>query len=176
MHRLLLVAMVAMVAMVAFAPAVAMAQSTATDSVESPEGYVLWSATRVEAAADRLEERLGDQAMIYETIGTYEGHSIYLVLRGQTGTAEFHETESDLYIATRGRATFVIGGELVEPQHLPRKQRRGSAIRGGRSQTLDPGDIVHVPEAVSHHLVIDPSEPFMYILIKFDEEPLESTR
>lgn len=170
MRQWLIAATLALVSLVQATPA---AQTTATESVEGPKGYVLWSAQRVEAAADRLEERLADQAMVYETIGNYEGHSIYLVLRGRTGTAELHETESDLYIAERGRATFVIGGELVEPEELPRRQRRGTAIRGGRSQTLGPGDIVHVPEAVSHHLVIDPSEPFMYILIKFDEEPLD---
>lgn len=153
-------------------PAPSPAQSTSTDAVEGPEGYVLWNANRVEAASARLDRALGDKAMVYETIGNYEGHSIYLVLRGSTGTAELHETESDLYLARRGRATFVIGGELLDPQILPRKQTRGSGIRGGRSQPLGPGDVVHVPEAVPHHLVIDPAEPFLYILIKFDEEPL----
>ncbi len=106
--------------------------STAT---ESPDGYVHWDAARVEAAADRLENRLGNEAMVYETLGNYEGHSIYLVLRGRTGKAELHETESDLYIARRGRATFAIGGELVEPQELPRRQRSGSMLRGGTASS-----------------------------------------
>jgi mannose-6-phosphate isomerase-like protein (cupin superfamily) len=133
---------------------------------------VLWNAKRVESAADRLEAKLGDSAMVYETIGNYEGHSIYLVLRGKTGTAELHETESDLYIAKRGSATFVIGGELVDGKQLPRKQQRGTSLTGGQNQALSPGDVVHVPVAIPHHLVIDPADPFMYILIKFDEEPL----
>jgi mannose-6-phosphate isomerase-like protein (cupin superfamily) len=158
MYRLLLVTMLA-------------AQGGVGSSTGSRDGYVRWDAARVEAAADRLEARLGDEAMVYETIGNYEGHSIYLVLRGRTGSAELHETESDLYIAKRGRATFAIGGELVEPQKLPRRQRRGSAIRGGTNQALAPGDIVHVPEGVPHQLILDANEPFMYLLIKFDEEP-----
>lgn len=141
-------------------------------SVGSLEGYVHWDAARVEAAADRLEARLDDEAMVFETLGNYEGHSIYLVLRGRTGSAELHETESDLYVAKRGRASFVIGGELVEPRELPRHQKRGSAIQGGSRQAIAPGDIVHVPEAVAHQLILEPGEPFMYLLIKFDEEPL----
>jgi mannose-6-phosphate isomerase-like protein (cupin superfamily) len=165
MYRLLLVTMLA-----------AQAGVGVESSKGSPDGYVLWDAARVEAAADRLEARLGNEAMVYETIGNYEGHSIYLVLRGRTGSAELHETESDLYIAKRGRATFAVGGELVEPQTLPRRQRRGSAILGGTRQALAPGDIVHVPEGVPHQLILDANEPFMYLLIKFDEEPLTGER
>lgn len=145
-------------------------------STGSPDGYVHWDAVRVEAAADRLESRLGDEAMVYETLGSYEGHSIYLVLRGRTGSAELHETESDLYIARRGRATFAIGGELVEPRELPRRQRSGAALRGGARQALAPGDIVHVPKGVPHQLILDANESFLYILIKFDEEPLTGKR
>lgn len=159
-------------AFVLLASTATLAQATSTESVEGPEGYVLWNADRVERAANRLERELGDKAMVYETIGNYEGHSIYLVLRGKTGAAELHETESDLYIAKRGTATFVLGGELVDPERRPRKQLRGAAVRGGHRQTLAPGDVVHVPIAVPHHLLIDPAQPFMYILIKFDEEPL----
>ena len=159
-------------ALVLLSPLAAGGQPTSTESVEGPKGYVLWNATRLERAADRLSRNLGDAAMVYETIGNYEGHSIYLVLRGQTGTSELHETESDLYIAKRGTATLVIGGKLVDAKQLSRRQRRGTAIRGGQSQALSPGDIVHVPVAIPHHLIIDPADPFKYILIKFDEEPL----
>ena len=100
-------------ALVLLSPLAAGGQPTSTESVEGPKGYVLWNATRLERAADRLSRNLGDAAMVCETIGNYEGHSIYLVLRGQTGTSELHETESDLYIAKRGTATLVIGGKLV---------------------------------------------------------------
>ena len=71
--------------------------------------------------------------MVYETIGNYDRHSVCLVLRGRTGSAEFHETESDLYIAKRGRATFVIDGELVESRERRRRQRSGTAIRSGNA-------------------------------------------
>ena len=137
-----------------------------------PDGFVLWSSDHVHEVADRLEKTIGDRSMVFETIRNDEGHSVYFVLRGATARAEFHETESDLYVVHRGRATLVIGGELIDAEGLPRKQQRGSGIRGGSRRELTPGDIVHIPVAVPHQLVIAPGEQFLYELVKFDEEPL----
>ena len=138
-----------------------------------PEGFVLWQSADVDAIGDRLEREIGDRAMVYETIRNEDGHSVYYVLRGQTGRAEFHETEADLYVVHRGRATFVIGGALVDAESLPRKQQRGSAIEGGARHELGPGDILHVPMATPHHIVIPAGSQFLYTLVKFDEEPLQ---
>ena len=91
---------------------------------------------------------------------------------GKSDMAELHETESDFHIGKRGKATFVIGGELVDKESLPRKQQRGTSIRGGTRYAIAPGDIFHVPPGVAHQYIIGPDEPYMYILIKIDEEPL----
>ena len=149
-------------------PAISLAQTPSTDG---PPGFVLWNSKLIETAADRLEQELGDKHMVYRVIGHYTGHSMYLVLRGKTGESELHETESDFYISMRGNATFVIGGELTEAEIRPNKQRRGKSIRGGTSHSLAPGDILHVPVGVPHQINIDPNEPYMYLLIKLDEEP-----
>ena len=148
------------------------AYSQTTTGASPPDGFVLWSSDYAREAADRLERTIGDRAMVFETIRNDEGHSIYLVLRGTTARAEFHETESDMYLVRRGRATLVIGGELVDPEILPRHQQRADSIRGGARRELEPGDIVHIPAAVPHQLIIAPGEQFMYELVKFDEEPL----
>ena len=139
---------------------------------EDVKGFVLWPASGIAAAVDRLESTVGSKPLVFETIGNYPGHSIYLVLRGRTGQAEVHETEADLFVARKGRATLVIGGELVDGQAMPRKQRRGTSIRGGIRRELLPGDIVHIPIGVPHQLIIAPGERFVYDLVKFDEEPL----
>ena len=75
------------------------------DTTTDPVDYVYWNSKHVEETADRLEEILGDKALVWETVGNYDGHSVYLVLRGKTGTAEIHETESDVQISVRGSAT-----------------------------------------------------------------------
>ena len=136
------------------------------------EGFLLRNADSIEKAADRLEKELGDKSMVFEVIGNYEGHSLYLVLRGKTDESEVHLTESDFYIGKRGKAEFTIGGKLVNAEERPRKQIRGSAIEGGVTRTIGPGDIIHVPKNTPHHLIIRPDEPYMYLLFKLDEEPL----
>lgn len=150
----------------------AMTASGQDGQPQDPVGFVLWDAATVEAAADRLEASRGDKALVWETIGNYDGHSVYLVLRGETGRAEIHETESDVQISVRGQATSVVGGTLVDPESLPRKQIRGTSIRGGTRRILTPGDIMHIPPGVPHQLLIEPPATYMYILIKIDEEPL----
>ena len=32
---------------------------------------------------------------------------------------------------------------------------------------------MHIPPGVPHQLIIDPAEPYLYLLIKIDEEPLQ---
>ena len=137
---------------------------------KEPEDYVRWDSAYIQSVADRLETELGDKAMVWETIGNYDGHSLYLVLRGKTGFAEVHDTESDVQIGVRGTAVSVIGGQLVDGESLPRKQQRGKSIDGGERRDTAPGDLIHIPPGIPHQLIVD--QPYMYLLFKLDEEPL----
>ena len=139
---------------------------------DDPAAFVKWSSADIEKAADFLDLQKG-RSLSFVPLGNYPGHSVYLVLRGVTGTAELHETEADLFVAKRGTATLVIGGELVDGKQLPRKQQRATSIKGGVRRELAPGDVVHIPMGIPHHLIVPPGERFMYVLTKFDEEPLQ---
>jgi hypothetical protein len=148
------------------------AQDLPDEKSADSAGYVRWDSDYIQQVADRLENELGDKALVWETVGNYEGHSIYLVLRGRTGEAEIHETESDVQIGVRGKAVSVIGGALVAARSLPRKQQRGTSIAGGQRRETAPGDLMHIPPGTAHQLLIDPAETYMYLLLKIDEEPL----
>ncbi len=147
--------------------------SSQTESAnEPPRGYVLWTPGRLATTIERLDRELEDKSLVFEAYGNYDGHSVYLVLRGKTSPAELHETEADLYVVRRGRATLVIGGELVDAKTQARKQQRGASIRGGYRTEIGPGDVIHIPVAVPHQLILPEGESFLYDLTKFDEEPL----
>jgi hypothetical protein len=162
-----------LVAVWLLAPVLAFAQEELVTDSSGPKGYVRWDSDYIQSVADQLERKLGDKALVWETVGNYEGHSIYLVLRGRTGQSEVHETESDVQIGVRGTAVSVIGGQLVEGKFLPRKQQRGTAIDGGERRKTAPGDLIHIPPGIAHQLIIEPAEPYMYLLFKLDEEPLD---
>jgi hypothetical protein len=134
----------------------------------------LWSSDKVKEVSERLEKNIGDKSILFETVGNWQGHSVYLVLRGKTADAEFHKTEEDLYFGMGGHATFVIGGEMVDPKNMPRKQMRAPSIKGGIRREVRTGDVLHVPRAIPHQLLIAPGEKFLYFLIKLDEEPLQN--
>ncbi len=51
---------------------------------DRPTGFVIWPSAEVETIANRLEREIGNRAMVYETIRTDDGHSVYFVLRGLT--------------------------------------------------------------------------------------------
>ena len=150
--------------------AVVQGQSVPGSEPDEPEDYVRWDSAYIQTVADRLETELGDQALVWATIGNYDGHSMYLILRGRTSPAELHETESDIQIGVRGTALSIVGGELVDAESLPRKQQRGSSIDGGLRRNTFAGDIIHIPPGIPHQLIID--QPYMYLLFKLDEEPL----
>jgi hypothetical protein len=156
------------VLVLALSPALVVA---ADAPIAPPDGFALWDTKHLKEVGDRLEKELGTKEIVFETLGTWKGHSVYLVLRGRTARPEYHETESDIQIGLRGKGVFVIGGELINPEKLPRKQQRGDGIKGGARVPLGPGDIIHVPVAVPHVMEIAPNESYMYILIKLDEEP-----
>ena len=158
------------IALVLLSMSIPPSQSSGSD--QAPPGFVLWTPERLATAIERLDRELGDQRLVFEAYGNYERHSVYLVLRGKTSPAELHETEADLYVVRRGRATLVVGGELVDAEKRPRKQQRGSSVRGGYRREIGPGDVVHIPLGVPHQLILAEGESFLYDLTKFNEEPL----
>jgi len=147
-------------------------EDSSGDDALAPEGFVRWDSAYIEEVANGLEKRLGDETLVWETVGNYDGHSVYPVLRGKTDLPELHETESDVQIGVRGTALSIVGGELVDRRDMPRKQQRGSSITGGLRKETSPGDLIHIPPGVPHQLIISEDEPYMYLLFKLEEEPL----
>jgi hypothetical protein len=143
-----------------------------TATLENIPGFIFWNSKVIEETADRLEKELGEKRLVYQTIGNFVGHSVYLVLRGKTSMAELHETESDFQIGVRGTTTFMIGGELLDAELKSRRQQRGKIGPNAKSYTFGPGDFMHIPPNVAHVHIIEPNKPFMYLLFKLNEEPL----
>ena len=133
----------------------------------------------IEDVSGRLKTSLAkitdpkQESLAFELIGSDQGYNLFLVLRGNTGTSEIHRTVSDLHTAVEGRATLVIGGELVGEYELSPGQMRGTSIKGGTDYAIRAGDAVNIPANVPHHVVVAPGEQYMYFVYQVDSDKLK---
>ena len=81
------------------------------------------------------------------------------------GQAEVHDGETDVFYIMEGSATFVTGGKLLNQKTTSPGQIRGSGIEGGKSQTLNKGDVMVIPKGVPHWFKEVP-ELVVYYVVK----------
>lgn len=93
------------------------------------------------------------------------GYAVDASRRDASGEAEVHTLDTDVFYVVSGRATFVTGGELVDPHATAPNEVRGTSIQNGAVQKLSAGDVVVVPSGVPHWFQTV-SEPFTYFVVK----------
>lgn len=100
----------------------------------------------------------------------YPDHYTMMSLRKKSGGAEIHENFADFFLVIEGHATLVTGGTILHAQAAGNGEIRGVAVDGGTSQTLNKGDLVHIPAGVPHQLQLSDDGPFVYFVIKVKEK------
>lgn len=79
-----------------------------------------------------------------------ETYKVHAGRRDAPGIPELHEKDTDIFYITEGTATFVTGGEIVEPRIEGPGEIRGKEIRGGEARQLAKGDIIIIPSNIPH--------------------------
>lgn len=86
--------------------------------------------------------------------------------------AEIHRICGDLWYCLKGEATFIHGGELVEPRVKVRKDGTtdenelfAKAISGGAETVMQPGDWLWIPAGMAHQHSCLGTARFMIIKI-----------
>jgi len=92
-------------------------------------------------------------------------YKVSISRRTGPGTAEVHDGETDVFYIMEGSATFVTGGTVVDKKTASPGQIRGSGIQGGKSQTLNKGDVMVIPKGVPHWFKEVP-ELVVYYVVK----------
>jgi len=133
-----------------------------------PDGFALWKGDAVKKGGEELAAHLDEQKFGWKPLGTYGNHYLGVSRREGDGSAEVHETQVDVWIVQAGEATLVVGGTMVQPKTVKPHEIRGTAIEGGETKQLTPGDIIHIPAKVPHQLKIAPGKTFTYLVIKVD--------
>ena len=109
-------------------------------------------------------------------VGDYKIHASR---RESAGMAEVHTRDTDIAYVLQGSATLVTGGTALDLKSIGPEELRGSGIRGGETRSLQPGDVVIIPNGIPHWFK-EVSTPFLYYVVKVRQAkrqvPMEALR
>jgi len=97
--------------------------------------------------------------------GTNRNYMVHTSRREKPGLAEIHTLDTDIIYVLEGSATFVTGGDAVEPKETAVNEIRGTRIEGGETRQLSKGDVIIVPNNTPHWFK-EVSGTFLYYTIK----------
>lgn len=95
-------------------------------------------------------------------VGDYKIHASR---REGPGQAEIHTRDTDIAYILQGSATLVTGGSAVGVKETGPEELRGSAIEGGETRRLSPGDVVVIPNGTPHWFR-EVRGPLLYYVVK----------
>lgn len=127
--------------------------------------FIYLSSARI-AEAIRAASAAAPAPVLATTLEQRDDHASIMVRRTESSAPELHEMFDDVYIIQEGAAVLVYGGTYEWAQTTEPGEWRGGTITDGTRQALAPGDVVVVPAAVPHQVVIDPGKSIIYHVVK----------
>jgi glc operon protein GlcG len=92
-------------------------------------------------------------------------YKVHASRREAAGMVEVHQRDTDIIYVLEGSSTFVTGGTMQGGKSVAPNEIRGSAIDGGETRTLSPGDVVIVPHGTPHWFR-EIRGPLLYYVVK----------
>ena len=165
-------------------------QETAASGVGSRAAMI--SATEVEQALHApAKTGIKDVALRVVPVGGEYNVGIFAVRRtlvdGKLAVDAYqHHDITEVYQVVSGSGTLVTGGTLEKPKELSASDTsvvkfmgptaQGTAVRGGKSQHIGPGDIVVIPANTPHGFTDLAPEGISYVLVRIDPKRLLPAR
>jgi glc operon protein GlcG len=133
-------------------------------SAQADEEVAIAGANAITSSANTAAPALKAPAVFFEAAMVmasfakgavlFDGHGanyqVHTSKRVEAGKAEVHTRETDVIYVLSGSATFVTGGTAVDLKETGANEFRGSAIEGGETRSLKPGDVIIVPAGTPH--------------------------
>ncbi len=125
-------------------------------------------ASTIDATFSRGSNRGGPAQVMGTTLLTSgdEQTNFELVRRGVSGKPEVHARWDDLMIVRSGTGAVITGDSLVGSTYRAPGERAGGHFNKTYEITLHAGDVIRIPAAVPHQVIVSENQPFEYVLIK----------
>jgi mannose-6-phosphate isomerase-like protein (cupin superfamily) len=120
-----------------------------------------WTSPELKSAAGAVAGDADSKGIAGKTLG---GASLWR--RSKTGQAEMHKNKTDLFVIEEGSATLLYGGTLRDAHSTQPNEVRGTAVEGGESKKVGPGDIVRIPPNTPHQFVLEKGQSVAYFSLK----------
>lgn len=124
----------------------------------------------IEKAQELTAKAQGPDGAASTTLNEYPNSFTMIALRGKNGGAEVHENYADFFFVVRGSAKLLTGGTVQDGKTVSPGEIRGKSVLNGVETALNQGDIVHIPAAVPHQLLLPQGGTFLYFVIKVKEK------
>lgn len=112
-----------------------------------------------EVAQARAQGDIGGNIIVEPT------YRVMILRRDKVGESEVHHAETDIMFVVDGRATIVVGGEMIGAHDTAPGEVRGSGIKGGKDYVLEPGMVLTIP-AETPHWIRETTPGFRYNVVK----------
>jgi mannose-6-phosphate isomerase-like protein (cupin superfamily) len=153
MHAILLAA-----ALAAAPPFTALDKTGAENAVRHLSGAELTQGLKAaKKPGDFYAQALLSKGERYQVINT---------IRDKDGQAEVHDSWNDHIFVQEGEASFVTGGTAVDAKVTASGEKRGTAIKGGATATMHPGDYFFVPAGTPHQMLVARGKHIKFIAFK----------
>jgi glc operon protein GlcG len=114
-------------------------------------------------AKPQVDEAFSKGAVLLD--GNGRNYMVHASRREKSGMAEVHVKDADVIHVLDGKATFVTGGNVIEPKTIASDEIRGASIDGGDTREIAKGDVIVVPAGVPHWCQ-KVQAPFLYYVVK----------
>lgn len=133
-----------------------------------PAGFHIWKAGDLKTIEKGMPAKMDAQKITTESLAKGDNHAFSMSHREGPGIAEFHAKVADIFVVQSGEATLVVGGTMPGEKTTAPGEKRAPMVQGGAKHKLVAGDIVSIPAATPHQLLLDPGAKFTYFVIKVD--------
>ena len=128
-----------------------------------------WSPADLLERAKHLQQLAAEKGSASETLEKYPHHYTMLAFRNRSGNAEVHQNFADVFYILDGHASVITGGEVIEPRTTAPGETLGASVKGGTTQELKAGDVVHIPAGMPHQMIVPNGATVTYFVVKVEE-------